>query len=97
MSIRQNCIAADYGYDRIYSVGGYDSGNKRSEVYYYTVSSNSWSHHSNLPWTSMADVACDVVTQKDGARRILAVSGDYYGYIIYYDLTYNSALCEKPL
>ena len=38
MRIRRNCIAADHGYDRIYSLGGYDTSYKRSEVYYYTVS-----------------------------------------------------------
>ena len=90
MAIRENCIAADHGYDRMYSLGGYDNSYKRSEVYYYTVSSNSWSHHSNLIWTSMTNVACNIVTQKDGTRWILAITGGYYGRVIYYDLTNNN-------
>ena len=91
MDIRKNCIAADHGYNRLYSLGGQDNSNKkRSEVYYYTISSNSWSLHSNLMWTSMSDIACDIVIQKDGTRLILAVTGVYYGRVIYYDLTKNN-------
>ena len=43
----------------------------------------------------MADVACDIVTQIDGTRWILAVTGGYYGYVIYYDLTNNNGWHHK--
>ena len=89
--VQAHCAAADEGFDRIYILGGKDYSNrKRSEVYYYTVSSNTWSHHSNLMWTGQNGVACSVVTQKDGARWLLAVSGDYYGRVMYWDITTNS-------
>ena len=68
-------------------LGGSDGGNRR-EVYYYTISSNTWTYHrwvgeggvevtpggpgtilpSQLLWTGQLDIACSIVTQKDGAR-----------------------------
>ena len=89
-AVQRHCATADEGFDRIYSLGGKDINTKRIEVYYYTVSSNTWTHHSNLMWTGQLDVACNVVTQKDGARWLLAVSGEYYGRVMYWDLTSNS-------
>ena len=35
----------DEGHDRIYVLGGHDSSYNRREVYYYTVSANSWTYH----------------------------------------------------
>ena len=89
--IWQHCTCADYGQDRIYQLGGYRQGSsKRREVYYYTQSSNSWTSHSLLPWTAQESVSCNIVTQKDGARWLLAVNGNYYGYIVYWELSLNT-------
>jgi hypothetical protein len=88
--IHRHCVAVDHGHDRIYSLGGHDGSYTRGENYYYSVSGNSWHHHSNLPWTSMYDVACEIVVQKDGARWLMMVTGGWNGYVSYYDLTSNS-------
>ena len=41
----RHCTAVDEGFDRIYVLGGHDSSYTRREVYYYTVSANTWTYH----------------------------------------------------
>ena len=41
---------------RIYVFGGNDCSYTRAEAYYYTVSSNSWTQISNVPWGGSLDI-----------------------------------------
>ena len=56
----RHCTAVDEGFDRIYVLGGHDSSYNRREVYYYTVSANTWTYHRCF---SMQDAAnfCGII------------------------------------
>ena len=89
-SIHRHCGVADQGHDRIYIVGGHDCSVSRAEVYYYTISANTWTHHSTLPWGAAHDCACGVITQKDGTRMIVVNKGSTNGAIILWNIDSNT-------
>ena len=85
------CAVADEEDDKIYMIGGHTCGCcDRSEVYVYTVSSNSWTQHSTLTWgQSSIDPACNIIEQSNGDKWLLLVRGGRSEAVHYYDLTNN--------
>ena len=91
MLIHRHCGVADQDHDRLYVVGGHDcDAGGRAEVYYYTVSSNTWTHHSTMPWGGTYDCSCGVVKQKNGERWLMVVRGNANGAVIYWNIDANN-------
>ena len=60
----------------------------RSEVYYYTPSSNSWTHMVNMPYSTL-DVAAAIIKQKNEDRWLTILRRDHKR-IYYYNLDTSS-------
>ncbi len=86
--ISEHCAVADEGYDRIYSLGGYNCYNytswsrtyeqcgESSDAYQYRVSSDSWSTFPALRYTS-AQIGCAITRRASTGNRLLLVTGNY--------------------
>jgi hypothetical protein len=96
--ISEHCAVADDGYDRIYSLGGYNCYNytswsrtyeqcgESSDAYQYRVSNDSWSTFPALRYTS-AQIGCAITRRASTGNRLLLVTGNYLKYVQYFDLT----------
>ena len=73
---------------RVFTLGGHDCSNHRSEVYYYTFSTNQWTHHSNMPRARYYKSAT-IIKQKNGERWLMSQDRDYVE-LYYYNLDQNS-------
>ena len=63
------------------------------KVYIYTVATNSWSHHSNLPWTDQErnyDSAIGIVSQSSGQRLLMVNKGRTDGALLAWNLDTSS-------
>ena len=85
----RQCAVSDEQGDRIYMIGGHTCHvGDRKEVYYYTVSSNTWTKHSDLiGGQAVIDPACGIIELSTGERWLLVVKGSRTEAVIYYDLT----------
>ena len=87
--IHRHTAVVDNVLGRIWVLGGHECGvGDRAEVYYYTPSSNAWTHHSNMPYARL-DVASTIITQKNGERWLMILRSDYE-HVHYYNLDTNS-------
>ena len=68
--IHRHLVVVDSVKQRLYVFGGHDCSHTRSEAYYYSPGTNSWTQISNMPWAAL-DVAGTIVTQKNGERWIM--------------------------
>ena len=87
----RHCSVADVENGRIWMIGGHECyvGDKMG-VYYYTVSKNSWTFHSNLISNqALIDPSCGIITKTTGEKWLLVVKGGRGEAVIYYDLTNN--------
>ena len=84
----RHCAVSDKEDDRIYMIGGHTCHwGDRKEVYYYTVSTNEWTKHSDLiGGQSVIDPACGILQRSSGERWLLVVKGSRSEAVIYYDL-----------
>ena len=76
--------------DRIWLFGGGEYGvGTRNYVYYYTVSSNSWHHHSSLPIAN-EDLSCQKILNKNDENMLICMFGNRGEGAYYYNLDQNS-------
>ena len=84
--IHRHCAVSDPGYDRIYSM----AGNSRSNAYYYTISTNSWSSMPSLYWSGN-NMACVIIRRRATGNKIIVLVGDGILRQQYFDLTVYEA------
>ena len=70
---------------RIYVFGGNDCSDTRAEAYYYTVSSNSWTQISNVPWGGSLDIISTIIKNKNGDRWLI-ISKERHTTMYYWNL-----------
>ena len=86
----RQCSVADEESGLIWTLGGNTcTVGYRYEVYYYTSSANTWSHHSNMD-AAVIDPACGIVRRASGEKWLLVVKSHQAHAVTRYDLT-NSA------
>ena len=85
----RHCAVVDDEDGKIWMIGGHECGvGDKMQVYYYTVSSNIWTHHSNLISNqAVIDPSCGIITKTTGEKWLLVVKGQRTEAVIYYDLT----------
>ena len=87
--IHRHRAVVDHDLDRIYVLGGHECNvGDRAEVYYYTPSSNSWTHKVNMPY-SRPDIAAEIIKQKNDERWLMILRPDDV-HVYYYNLDTNS-------
>ena len=87
--IHRHRAVVDHDLDRIYVLGGHECNvGDRAEVYYYTPSSNSWTHKVNMPY-SRPDIAAAIIKQKNDERWLMILRPDDV-HVYYYNLDTNS-------
>ena len=86
--IHRHTSVVDEPNDRVFVLGGNDNHHNRAEVYIYTFSSNSWSHHSNMPF-SHVEVASTIIKQNNDERWLFIQRRDHVE-LYYYNLDTNS-------
>ena len=83
----RHCSVADEESGFLWMIGGNTASvGDRSEVHFYTVSKNTWTHHSNMNSASI-DPACGIVKRNNGDKWLLIVKAHQGSAVIYYDLT----------
>ena len=85
------CAVADEEDDKIWMIGGSEIGvGDKMGVYYFTVSTNLWTFHSDLfKRQTVMDSACGIVYRRTKEKMLLVVRGGLADAVIYFDLTNN--------
>ena len=65
--------------------GGNDCSYTRAEAYYYTVSTNSWTQISNVPWGGSLDIISTIIKNKNGDRWLI-ISKERHTTMYYWNL-----------
>ena len=88
INIHRHRAVVDNTNGRIYSFGGDWCGSTRHESYYYTVSDNTWTGISGLPWGAKRDVAAAVIKQKNEEEWIVLMTYSHNA-VYYWNLETN--------
>ena len=85
----RHCKVSDEDDDKIWMIGGHTINvGDRSDVFYYTPSTNTWTKHSDMNSVSI-DPACGIIKRANGDKWLLVVKGHRGSAVIRYDLTNN--------